>query len=154
MGFVVGQTTWQAPCLVKSLAVGCSVLGGTLICKSAGVAWIVAPPSTHVTGIWTDGLYCGIDLDRCCVCDWPSVQIALCNAGFNPSQWFIPSRDKLFNPGYVCRSLWCTCNTSPFWASTDFSANDAGAIAFDNGAFRVDNKANNFNVRAFRCISY
>jgi hypothetical protein len=157
MAILVGQTTWQAPCLVKAAAVGSSVLGGTLICKAGGIAWIIAPTSTQVTTNWTDNIWGNTQVTaRCCTCDWPSVSTALANAGFNPSQWFIPSCGQLQNPGFVCRSRWDSPTpTATHWSANDSGPNTAVAVQFDNANARNDNKSISFHlVRAMRCVTY
>lgn len=156
MAILVGQTTWQAPCLVKAAAVGSSVLGGTLICKAGGVAWIIAPISTEVITNWTDNIWSGTQGSRCLTCDWPRVSTALANAGFNPSEWFIPSCAQLVNPGYVCKSKWDSPTpTNIHWSSSDSGASSAFAVQFDNASVRNDNKTGSFHlVRAMRCVTY
>jgi hypothetical protein len=84
-----------------------------LICKSGGTAWIVAPQYTQVSATW-NGTTTELVGDKCCVCDWSSLCSCLISRGFNPSDWFVPSRTQLQNPGYVCRTNWDSfSSTSP-----------------------------------------
>jgi hypothetical protein len=156
MAILVGQTTWQAPCLVKAATVGSCVLGGTLICKAGGIAWIIAPVSTQINAFWADCLWGNtIVTTKCLTSDWPSVATALCNAGFNPSQWFIPTCAILYQTGWVCRARWDSVSCSSYWSASDSGTGTAFAIQFDNGSTRNDSKNGSSHlVRAMRCVTY
>ena len=156
MAIVVGQTTWQAPYLIGATPVGCPAFGGgTIICKNGGVAWIVAPSNTQVGQTWngTTTLLVG---NKCCVCDWPTLNTAIINAGLNPSDWFVPSSAQLQCPGYVCRQRWDSFSDGAiYWSSTEINATDACRVYFSFGGFASScAKALAFCVRAFRCVTY
>jgi hypothetical protein len=129
--------------------------GSKIICVGGGAAWIVAPASTQVSSTWAGGQYNSTLVgNKCCISEWSGLQTALTNAGFNPSDWFVPSSAQLQNPGYVCRTQWDTFSTTFYWSSTEFNATDACGVCFINGITDSTNKANVFCVRAFRCVTY
>ena len=138
----LGKTCWK----VSDQTLGFSFGGGTLICKSGGVGWIVAPSSTEVSRDW-------FNLDD-------SVTTAEANAACG--DWFVPTGPQFQNPGHCCQIYW---DASPacdhFWTSTELSATSARCILFYPGAFpQFDGaltsgpKTNSAKIRAFRCVTY
>ena len=134
MSIVVGQSTWQ-------LRPGRIIDGGTLICKSGGNLWIVAPSSSEVTRV---GLVAG-----------DAVTQATNVTG--KTGWFLPSLAQLQNPGYVCRDNWDSYNANYYWSSTGGFADSRCALNFANGvgcAFNQCRADFNFFGRAFKLLTY
>jgi hypothetical protein len=141
MAIIVGPTPWQESASLGARPLGSNVAGGYLICKSGGLAWIVAPSSTEVARTW----YCRND--------------ALTTANTTGySGWFIPTCDQIQNPGFVCRTYWDSISNTYYWTSTESSTNYAwyylmcGAGGF--APFSFNCKASTRCVRAFRCVTY
>ena len=153
MGLIIGPTSWWQLNLIPACPAGTTLLDGSrIICKSSGTAWIVAPSCTQVGSSWngTTSLLVG---DKCCVCDWSTLQTQLITCGFNPCDWFVPSVSQLQNPGYVCRTQWDTFSTC-YWSSTEVSATSAYVGNFTNGSATARGKTAICCVRAFRCVTY
>jgi len=136
----VGLTCWK----VFDSSLGSSFGGGTMICRSGGVAWIVAPSSTAVKRTW----YCRND----------AVTTAQSCSGC--TGWFIPTSGQLSNPGYTCRTYWApTYLFHPVgltWSSTESNATEAQQLRFNPAFFAgyAVNKNYSYDVRAFRCVAY
>jgi hypothetical protein len=114
--------------------------GSRLICKSAGVSWIVAPSTTQVSRSW----YCRDDA----MLEAQRLTQTCC------TQWFVPTITQLQNPGYCCRTFWDSFSLPAYWSSTEIAAGCAYAANFTNGTTYVRTKANLTCVRAFRCVTY
>jgi len=157
MGLIIGPTPWWQASLVAQCPSGTTLLDGSrIICKAGGTAWIVAPSCTQVgTGTWngTTTLLVG---DKCCICDWSTLNTQLLNCGFNPCDWFVPSCAQLQNPGYACRTQWDPATTCFYWSSTESSATNAYCVNVGLGQGCSVSKAcpTLFCVRAFRCVTY
>jgi hypothetical protein len=111
---------------------GCIVLK-----KSNGLALLVAPQSTEVRTTWSK--------------EFPEVFKKLEEGGFNPSQFFIPTKEQL-NLAY---------NTIPqhfpstfYWSSAEINATIACFRNFNNGFIVSSSKTNANCVRAFRCVTF
>jgi hypothetical protein len=163
MGILVGPTPWWQANLVSASPEGtCLPDGSTIICKSGGTAWIVAPQCTRVRNIsWgnyaTEGNTVQGNLPQITPTIWTRLYNRLISCGFNPDDWFVPSISQLQNPGYVCRSKWdfetsCGCYSS----STEINATSVKDFVLFNNAVRNVCKcyANANQVRAFRCVTY
>jgi hypothetical protein len=150
---IIGPTPWWQLSLISTCPAGTTLPDGSrIICKSGGgCAWIVAPNCTQVSQTWNGTTTCSVG-NKPCVSDWPTLNTALLNNGFNPCDWFVPSSAQLVNPGYCCRTQWdpSTC----YWSSTESSATGACLVCFTIGATNVGSKANASCVRAFRCVTY
>jgi len=160
MGVTAGPADWwvASPEALQSLITSCPV--GTvlpdksaIICKAGGTAWIVAPDSTQVSATWNGNTNVK-DGNKCCVCDWSSLCSALVSAGFNPSDWFVPSRTQLQNPGYVCRSNWDSFAGGGYWSSTEATATVSYYVLYTSGNADFGSKTQFICVRAFRCVTY
>ena len=154
MGLLIGPTPWWQANLVSASPVGTTLPDGSrIICKAGGTAWIVAPNTTQVGQTWngTATLLVG---NKCCVCDWSTLCSRLISRGFNPSDWFVPSPARLYNPGYVCRTQWDSFSATLYWSSTEFNAADAFVVDFTLGSTFSTSKAVACCVRAFRCVTY
>ena len=133
-------------------ALGSTICGGRLFCKSLGIAWIVAPAATQVGATWngSSGTVVG---PKPLVSDWSSLNTALTNGGLTPSQWFVPSITQL-QSGYACRTYWDSFSSARYWSSTEFNASNACSVAFNTGNTYTNGKTNTLCVRAFRCVTY
>ena len=119
--------------------------GGYLVCMSGGNLWIVAPRSTEVKRQWYQRNHV----------------ITTANSNASCGDWFIPSCAQLKNPGYTCKTYWDSYGQgqiSPsemkFWSNTESPSGHAFSICFANGTATNHNEADNFLIRAFRCVSY
>ena len=135
MAVVFGPTQWQFDRLTSP---GTAYAGGTSICRSGGVIWIVAPASTEVLRDW----YNRAD----------AVTTAEANAACG--DWFIPSVGQLLNPGYSCRSYWDSYTSYYYWSDTVPSVDSAWIVIFSNGVHTRYQKSSASYVRAFRCVTY
>jgi hypothetical protein len=153
MGLLVGPTPWWQSNLVSVCPAGTFLPdGSSIICKSGGTAWIVAPSCTQVTSAWAGGQYNSTQVgNKCCICEWPGLETRLISCGFNPCDWFVPSHTQLQNPGYVCRTNWDSFSGG--WSSTEFNATNACCVG-NNGATNAPSKTAGYSVRAFRCVTY
>jgi hypothetical protein len=156
MGLVIGPTPWWQYNLVASCPAGTALLDGSrIICKSGGIAWIVAPSCTQVSSTWAGGQYNSTQVGaKCCICEWAGLNTQLLNCGFNPCDWFVPSHTQLQNPGYVCRTNWDSISATGYWSSTEFNATNACVVLYDNGNVSFTSKTSMRCVRAFRCVTY
>jgi hypothetical protein len=112
--------------------------GGSLICISSGVYWIVAPNSSEVSRTW----YLREDANT------------LANTCTSCTGWFVPTVTQLQNPGYRYRVYWDSFSSTPYWSSTECNATCASRVFFQNGTAGSLPKDNSFCVRAFRCVTY
>jgi hypothetical protein len=117
--------------------------GSIVLQKSNGLALLVSPPITEVKATWSK--------------EFSEVFEALKEQGFNPSQWFIPSKEQLqlahkIIPGEFPGG----CFTTRYWSSTecDADATYACAVYFGTGNTGDYGKTNVYCVRAFRCVTY
>ena len=157
MGLVIGpsksHSSYVPPFNWSTAALGSTVCGGRLFCKSGiGIAWIVAPAATQVGATW-NGTTNTLVGDKPCVSDWSSLNTALTNAGLTPSDWVVPSITQL-QSGYACRSFWDSFSSTSYWSSTEFDATYACYVRFNTGYSSYDGKADTSCVRAFRCVTY
>jgi hypothetical protein len=154
MGILIGPTPWWQSLVVSTVPVG-TILpdGSALICKAGGTAWIVAPANTQVSQTWNNSTSTEVG-NKCCVCDWPTLNTCMISRGFNPSDWFVPSCGQLQNPGHVCRTQWDTFSAGPYWPSTENGGGNSFCIFIGTGVVQGSNKGNSFFVRAFRCVTY
>jgi hypothetical protein len=154
MGLLIGPTPWWQSLVVSTAPVGTTLPDGSIIiCKAGGTAWIIAPGSTQVNQSFnnnTDSLLG----NKCCVCDWPTLNTRLINCGFNPADWFIPTIAQLQNPGQICNALWDAPKAAYYWSATEFNATNARGTCLANTNNCCDGKSNTHAVRAFRCVTY
>jgi len=159
MALIFGNTpTWIGSHPIEGFAfnegivVSCNPLGtgvGTacsrIICKSSGVAIIVAPISAEVASTW----YCRDDA----VTTAGSIT-GLTTSAFSSTGWFVPCIGQL-QTGYSCRSFWDSYTSSTtYWSSTEFGSGDACVMTFNGGTTGGDGKTTTLCVRAFRCVTY
>ena len=137
-------------CPVSSTAL---VDGSFLICKAGGLAWFAAPASTQINSQWANGQYNTTTVgDKCCISEWGTLSTILSNAGYTPTEWFVPTQAQLQNPGYVCRTNWGS-SLVPYWSSTDAGGCCAGTVCFQSGTNGLNFKCALTPVRAFRCVT-
>ena len=111
---------------------GCIVLK-----KENGLALLVAPQSTDVYCSWSK--------------EFPEVFNKLEEEGFNPSQFFIPTKEQL-NLAY--KTIPQHFASTYYWSSTDVNPTTACCQNFINGSVISGTKAATGCVRAFRCVTY
>jgi hypothetical protein len=111
---------------------GCIVLQ-----KSNGLALLVSPKSTEVRTTWSR--------------EFPEVFNKLEEEGFNPSQFFIPTKEQL-NLAY--KTIPQHFAGAFYWSSTEVNATNACYQSFSSGGVSNFNKAGTRCVRAFRCVMY
>ena len=155
MGLIIGPTPWWQSELVEEIPEGGTLPDGSrIICKAGGTAWIVAPSCTEVSSTW-NGTTSTLVGDQCCVSSWATLCTRLISCGFNPYDWFVPCRQLLQNPGFVCRTNWDSFSTSAnYWSSTEVDATVACLVRYNGGFACNCNKASTCCVRAFRCVTY
>ena len=135
MAVVFGPTQWQFDSLTSP---GTAYAGGTSICRSGGVIWIVAPASTEVSRDWYNRADAATTAEANAAC----------------GDWFVPTRPQLLNPGYACRNRWDQYSLTGYWGSENDGANQASTIRFDTGGTGGCHKTLIACARAFRCVTY
>ena len=112
--------------------------GSIVLSKENGLALLIAPKSTEVACKWSQ--------------DFPEVYAKLKNEGFNPSQWFVPTKEQL-KLAYV--RLTNEFSSTIYWSSSEVSSAGACTQYFRFGSFFISgSKADSYRVRAFRCVTY
>jgi hypothetical protein len=111
---------------------GCIVLQ-----KSNGLALLVAPKSTDVRTAWSK--------------EFPEAFNKLEEEGFNPSQFFIPTKEQL---NLAWETIPQHFASAYYWSSTEFNATNACIQNFNTGYIGSGSKPNTNCVRAFRCVTY
>ena len=156
MGIVFGPSKSHSSYLNtyvnSATALGSTVCGGRLFCKSLGIAWIVAPAATQVAATWNGTTNTAVG-SKPCVSDWSSLSTALTNGGLTPSEWFVPSQTQLIS-GFNCRSYWDSFSSQYYWSSTEKNAIGACMLRLNTGNGGYDFKTSANHVRAFRCVTY
>ena len=117
--------------------------GGYVICKAAGVQWIVSPYAAEVSRCWA------LRADS----NTRSQAVSGCTG------WFVPTISQLSNPGYTCRSYWgpSPCFSSlPYWSDTEANPPCACQVQFCYGAAFACIYGNTgvICIRSFRCVTY
>jgi hypothetical protein len=128
--------------------------GSTLICKSGGVAWFVSPISTQIGSQWANGQYNSTAVGtKCCISEWGVLGTCLSDRGYTPTEWFVPTKNQLLNPGSCCRSNW-QCSTELYHTATEGGQTVSCTVCFNNSYFQNCPKSGVYCVRAFRCVTY
>ena len=113
---------------------------GFLLCKSGGVAWIVAPRTSQVTRTWYNRNDAVTVANNCTGCI---------------GVWFIPTCSQLLNPGYICRQYWDHITPSFYWSSSEHTSTTAFAAEVINlGTVAGCCKYVSCPIRSFRCVTY
>jgi hypothetical protein len=88
-------------------------------------------------------------------CEWSKefsdVFNALVSAGFNKSQWFIPTVGQLQLAYNNCEGQF---SVTGHWSSAEASSTNSCFVYFGNGSQHTLSKTNTFCVRAFSLVSY
>ena len=111
--------------------------GSIVLQKSKGLALLVAPKSTEVNCPWSK--------------NFPEAFEKLEEQGFNPSQWFVPTKEQLHLAYQNIRNRF---STALYWSSTEFNATFACSQYFNGGGITTLSKTTSRRVRAFRCVTY
>jgi hypothetical protein len=123
---------------IKTAKVGDVLQDGCIVLKKEnGLALLVAPKSTDVYAEWSK--------------EFTQVFNKLEEQGFNPSQFFIPTKEQL-NLAY--KTIPQHFASTFYWSSTEFSATNACLQFFGDGGIGSNSKTSAFCVRAFRCVTY
>lgn len=156
MSVVVGRTLEQ---FNQSHSLGESP-GGSVICKTGGIIWIVAPASTEVSRNW-DGRIDAITTASAYTNAFSSASYA------SPVQnhsgavccgvWFIPSCSQIYNPGYLCRTYWDSYSNDYYWSTSGFPGwpvTYKTIVSMVTGQITRSTVGSSRCVRAFRCVTY
>ena len=111
--------------------------GSIVLKKENGLALLVAPESTEVVCTWSKA--------------FPEVFDKLKEYGFNPSQWFVPTKEQLKLANSSIRHHF---SSGYYWSSTEVSSTNACRQSFGNGNVLSLTKTYSPRVRAFRCVTY
>lgn len=111
--------------------------GSIVLSKSNGIALLVSPASTVLRARWSK--------------EFPEVFKSLKKEGFNPSQWFVPTKEQL-NLAY--KTIPGEFSYTAYWSSTESNATFACLQYFGNGYIGSYGKTNSTRVRAFRCVTF
>jgi hypothetical protein len=123
---------------IQEASVGDVLEDGSIVLKKEnGLALLVAPKVTEVEATWSK--------------DFPEVFQQLKEQGFNPSQWFVPTKEQLV---IAYKTIPNEFSSTNFWSSTERNATDACNVGFVNGFATCYGKTFTFCVRAFRCVTY
>jgi hypothetical protein len=123
---------------IETAKVGDVLQDGCIVLKKEnGLALLVAPKSTEVRTPWSK--------------EFPEVFNKLEEEGFNPSQFFIPTKEQL---NLAWETIPQHFASAHYWSSTEINATNACFQFFSNGYIFGDSKTFAFCVRAFRCVTY
>jgi hypothetical protein len=111
--------------------------GSIILLKNNGLALLVAPASTEVEAPWSK--------------EFPLVFQKLKEEGFNPSQWFVPTKEQL---QLAYRNIPNEFSSAYYWSSTERNSYAASSVNFFNGRAYYSGKTATLCVRAFRCVTY
>jgi hypothetical protein len=111
---------------------GCIVLK-----KENGLALLVAPKSTDVRVSWSK--------------EFPEVFNKLEQEGFNPSQFFIPTKEQLL---LAYQEIPQHFSATSYWSSSELNATFACFVFYTSGGSSRLSKTSACCVRAFRCVTY
>jgi hypothetical protein len=111
--------------------------GSIVLQKSNGLALLVAPKVTEVEATWSK--------------EFAEVFQKLKEQGFNPSQWFVPTKEQL---RLAYKTILDEFSSACYWSSTEFNATSACTQYFYNGIIFDGTKTYSARVRAFRCVTY
>ena len=111
--------------------------GSIVLQKENGLALLVAPISTQVSCKWSP--------------EFPDVYAKLKEQGFNPSQWFVPTKEQLQLAYERILGEFCPAY---YWSSTERDSSGAWFVYFTTGYTNHLNKTRTNLVRTFRCVTY
>jgi hypothetical protein len=123
---------------IKTAKVGDILEDGCIVLKKEnGLALLVAPKSTEVKAKWSK--------------EFPEVFNKLQEQGYNPSQFFIPTKEQLL---LAYQEIPQHFAAAFYWSSTEFNATFAYSVFYTNGFTNRPSKPIAHCVRAFRCVTY
>jgi hypothetical protein len=123
---------------IETAGVGDTLEDGSIVLqKSNGIALLVAPASTEVEAPWSK--------------EFPLVFQKLKEEGFNPSQWFVPTKEQL---QLAYRNIPNEFSSTSYWSSIENNSINACSMNFYSGIAYNINKTSTRCVRAFRCVTY
>jgi hypothetical protein len=123
---------------IETASVGDTLEDGSIVLKKEnGLALLVAPKSTEVEATWSK--------------EFSEVFEALKSQVFNPSQWFIPTKEQL---KLAYSNIPNEFSSTSYWSTTEYGAPLACVVSFSTGISGIYSKACTFRVRAFRCVTY
>jgi hypothetical protein len=123
---------------IETAKVGDVLQDGCIVLKKEnGLALLVAPKSTDVYAEWSK--------------EFSEAFNKLEEQGFNPSQFFIPTKEQL-NLAY--KTIPQHFASAGYWSSTEINATNACVQFFNSGNILDINKTLTPRVRAFRCVTY
>jgi len=123
---------------IETAGVGDTLEDGSIVLKKEnGLALLVAPASTEVEAPWSK--------------EFPLVFQKLKEEGFNPSQWFVPTKEQL---QLAYRNIPNEFSSAYYWSSTDTNSSILCCLSFPNGTVNIYTKTYALCVRAFRCVTY
>jgi hypothetical protein len=123
---------------IETAKVGDVLQDGCIVLKKEnGLALLVAPKSTDVYAEWSK--------------EFTQVFNKLEEEGFNPSQFFIPTKEQL---NLAWETIPQHFASAFYWSSTEVNATNACLQIFINGSIINGNKTTAGCVRAFRCMTY
>jgi hypothetical protein len=123
---------------IETAKVGDVLQDGCIVLKKEnGLALLVAPKSTDVYAEWSK--------------EFPEAFNKLEEQGFNPSQFFIPTKEQL---NLAWKTIPQHFASAFYWSSTEFNATNACLQNFSNGGIYSCSKTCALCVRAFRCMTY
>jgi len=123
---------------IETAGVGDTLEDGSIVLKKEnGLALLVAPKSTEMKEVWSK--------------EFPLVFQKLKEEGFNPSQWFVPTKEQL---QLAYRNIPNEFSSAHYWSSTETNIYGACYLFFNYGFASLSYKTNSLCVRAFRCVTY
>jgi hypothetical protein len=123
---------------IETAGVGDTLEDGSIVLKKEnGLALLVAPKSTEVEAPWSK--------------EFPLVFQKLKEEGFNPSQWFVPTKEQL---QLAYRNIPNEFSSTFYWSSPEYNSNSDCVMNFYFGNATNNNKTITLCVRAFRCVTY
>ena len=123
---------------IQEASVGDVLEDGCIVLKKEnGLALLVAPKSTEVKAEWSK--------------EFTPVFKKLEEQGFNPSQFFIPTKEQLL---LAYQEIKRHFSAAGYWSSTEIIATGACFVGYNLGNTASLSKAFAYCVRAFRCVTY
>ena len=111
--------------------------GSIVLQKENGIALLVAPKITEVECFWSK--------------EFSEVFEKLKEQGFNPTQWFVPTKEQL---ELAYQNIPNEFPSTYYWSSSEFNASAACLQCFDSGYVGAHGKSYSSRVRAFRCVTH
>ena len=123
---------------IETAQVGDTLEDGSIVLqKENGLALLVAPKSTEVTCSWSP--------------EFPEVYAKLKEQGFNPSQWFVPTKEQL---QLAYERIKDELDAYCYWSSTEIDSVIVWRKSFHLGGTISSFKERLSRARAFRCVTY